>query len=428
MKYIVWVGVFLYIGGHEPLQASADGAHGIPLKFGGKIALGGVTFGGEETDLHTLKFGYTLGGFARIRLGKWFALQPEFRYVSKGSQAKASDGTVFGIWSLKYTEFPLHGIGQLPRIGLLHPYVLLGPSLGIMLGSEVEGNGDRRNLKEFTNRVGLGMDLGIGAIIDVMPSWALSVEARYDLGLTEIFSTDTGRKSRAVVLGVGFSWTRNRDTDRDGIPNSVDRCWREAEDYDGFQDSDGCPDLDNDSDGIPDDEDKCPDEAEDMDGFQDQDGCPDPDNDGDGVLDVDDECPDKPFARTANGCPPVYATITVTVAKIELKRPVLFAKGKAEFDERTRLVLDEIATALTEHYPDRRVRIEGHADGEGSTKDNERLSQQRADAIRTYLIAKGAAEHRLVGKGYGESQPLHHEDTAEAEAKNRRVEFVFITE
>jgi outer membrane protein OmpA-like peptidoglycan-associated protein len=227
---------------------------------------------------------------------------------------------------------------------------------------------------------------------------------------------------------VGIGWTRNRDTDRDGIPDSMDRCPREAEDRDGFEDHDGCPDLDNDNDGIPDDKDKCVNDAEDRDGFQDEDGCPDPDNDGDGVLDDTDECPDIAFARTANGCPPVYATITVTESKIELRQPILFAKNKAEIDERTRLVLDEIATALTEHYPDRRVRIEGHADGEGSTKDNERLSQQRADAIRTYLIGKRVAEHRLVGKGYGESQPLYHENTAEAEQKNRRVEFVFITE
>lgn len=274
----------------------------------------------------------------------------------------------------------------------------------------------------------LGIDVGVGAIIDVMPAWTLSVDVRYELGLTQIFNTDTDRKFRAFVVGVGFSWTRGRDTDGDGIPNHLDQCWRQAEDRDGFEDHDGCPDLDNDGDGIPDDRDRCVNEAEDMDGFEDDDGCPDLDNDGDGVLDEKDECDDTPFARTANGCPPVYATITVTENKIELKQPLLFAKNKVDIDERTKLVLDEIATALTEHYPDRRVRIEGHADGEGSTQNNERLSQQRADAVRDYLMGKGVAESRLVGKGYGEAQPLYHEDTAEAEEKNRRVEFIFISE
>ena len=61
---------------------------------------------------------------------------------------------------------------------------------------------------------------------------------------------------------------------------------------------------DRDGDGIPDDIDKCPDEPEDFDGFQDEDGCPDPDNDGDGILDVDDKCPNEPGpARRTSGCP-----------------------------------------------------------------------------------------------------------------------------
>jgi len=48
------------------------------------------------------------------------------------------------------------------------------------------------------------------------------------------------------------------DRDGDGIPDSVDRCPDEPEDYDGFQDDDGCPDRDNDNDGVPDTEDRCP--------------------------------------------------------------------------------------------------------------------------------------------------------------------------
>src|SRR5258706_7668420 len=58
---------------------------------------------------------------------------------------------------------------------------------------------------------------------------------------------------------------------------------------------------DSDGDGIADDRDRCPDKPEDYDGFEDQDGCPDPDNDGDGVLDADDDCPYD--AGPFNGCP-----------------------------------------------------------------------------------------------------------------------------
>src|SRR6185369_12088756 len=75
------------------------------------------------------------------------------------------------------------------------------------------------------------------------------------------------------------------DKDGDGILDNVDKCPTEPEDKDGFEDEDGCPDLDNDKDTIPDLKDKCPLEPEDKDGYEDEDGCPDPDNDTDGIAD-----------------------------------------------------------------------------------------------------------------------------------------------
>ena len=66
-----------------------------------------------------------------------------------------------------------------------------------------------------------------------------------------------------------------KDSDNDGIPDAYDQCPNEPEDYDGFQDEDGCPDPDNDKDGIPDIQDKCPNTPEDIDGVLDEDGCPD---------------------------------------------------------------------------------------------------------------------------------------------------------
>ncbi len=100
------------------------------------------------------------------------------------------------------------------------------------------------------------------------------------------------------------------DNDRDGIPDVDDKCPNIPEDKDGFQDEDGCPEgnkNDRDGDGILDDVDKCPDDPEDFDGFQDEDGCPDPDNDQDGILDVDDLCPNDPEDKDGfedeDGCP-----------------------------------------------------------------------------------------------------------------------------
>ncbi len=100
------------------------------------------------------------------------------------------------------------------------------------------------------------------------------------------------------------------DNDNDGILDNDDRCPNEPEDRDGDQDEDGCPegnDGDRDGDGIPDSRDKCPDVPEDKDGFQDEDGCPDPDNDMDGILDKKDACPndpeDKDGFQDEDGCP-----------------------------------------------------------------------------------------------------------------------------
>jgi outer membrane protein OmpA-like peptidoglycan-associated protein len=111
-----------------------------------------------------------------------------------------------------------------------------------------------------------------------------------------------------VQMILGWSgFITMQDDDKDGLKNDEDRCPKDAEDIDGFQDADGCPDLDNDNDGIPDLKDKCPGEAEDKDGFDDEDGCPDLDNDNDGIQDLKDQCPglaeDFDGFEDRDGCP-----------------------------------------------------------------------------------------------------------------------------
>jgi len=98
-----------------------------------------------------------------------------------------------------------------------------------------------------------------------------------------------------------------QDKDKDGVIDELDQCPGEQEDKDGYQDGDGCPDLDNDKDGIPDAEDKCPSRPEDVDGFEDEDGCPEMDNDNDKIPDDRDQCPleaeDKDGFDDGDGCP-----------------------------------------------------------------------------------------------------------------------------
>ena len=100
----------------------------------------------------------------------------------------------------------------------------------------------------------------------------------------------------------GLSWMipgTPKDKYGDGITGKDDLCPDQAEDRDGFEDTDGCPDTDNDKDGIPDANDRCPTQA----GIADNAGCPDVDTDKDGLIDRLDKCPDKAGIAENSGCP-----------------------------------------------------------------------------------------------------------------------------
>jgi outer membrane protein OmpA-like peptidoglycan-associated protein len=216
------------------------------------------------------------------------------------------------------------------------------------------------------------------------------------------------------------------DRDGDGIKDDVDKCPNDAEDKDGFEDQDGCPDPDNDQDGILDASDKCPNDAEDKDGFEDEDGCPDPDNDKDGIPDTSDKCPNDAGPADNNGCPKKYEHIVVTEAKIELKQKIFFETNKAVIKPRSFSLLTEIAQVLASR-PTMTVRIEGHTDSQGKRPRNMTLSQSRADSVRQFLIGLGVEASRLESKGFGPDQPIETNKTAAGREKNRRVEF-FITQ
>jgi outer membrane protein OmpA-like peptidoglycan-associated protein len=212
------------------------------------------------------------------------------------------------------------------------------------------------------------------------------------------------------------------DNDADGIPDVVDKCPNEPEDKDGFEDEDGCPDPDNDKDGIPDAADKCPNDPEDKDGFEDADGCPDPDNDKDGIPDVADKCPNE-FGVPPDGCPKKYNLVVVTEQKIELKQTVFFDTNRATIKPVSFALLNDVAQAMKDNAKIV-VEVQGHTDSVGDDNFNLKLSQKRAESVRTYLIKKGITSDRMVAKGYGENVPIADNRTAAGRAQNRRVEFV----
>ncbi len=217
------------------------------------------------------------------------------------------------------------------------------------------------------------------------------------------------------------------DNDKDGIPDALDKCPADPEDKDGFQDQDGCPDFDNDQDGIPDNMDKCPNDPEDKDGFQDDDGCPDPDNDGDGIPDMRDKCPNQ--AETINGyqdddgCPDeVPAAVKKFTGIIE---GINFKTNSADIMPGSFVLLDRAVKVLQE-YPDVNLEISGHTDSSGKPDHNRDLSQRRAESVRMYFINRGISADRLQAIGFGQDRPIADNMTAAGRSRNRRTEFKLI--
>ncbi len=114
-----------------------------------------------------------------------------------------------------------------------------------------------------------------------------------------------------------------------------------------------------------------------------------------------------------------------TAEKPLVLKGVNFASAKAVLIGDSEQILDRVAASLIDH-PDVRIEVAGHTDSQGSDAYNLKLSQQRADAVRSYLIEKGVAADRLVAKGYGETKPIADNGTPEGRAENRRVELTRI--
>jgi len=199
------------------------------------------------------------------------------------------------------------------------------------------------------------------------------------------------------------------DTDGDGVTDASDAC----PDVAGLKTLGGCPDADGD--GIADKSDKCPQ----VKGPKENGGCPWPDTDGDSVLDKDDKCPEVKGTVANNGCPEVTED---SIKKLnEYAKTILFDTGKASFQKQTFAVLQAI-TAILKEYPTAKFSIEGHTDSDGADASNQKLSEERASAVKGYLVQNGIAADRLTSAGFGESKPIDSNKTKAGKANNRRVE------
>jgi outer membrane protein OmpA-like peptidoglycan-associated protein len=201
------------------------------------------------------------------------------------------------------------------------------------------------------------------------------------------------------------------DTDGDGINDELDKCPNQR----GTAKYSGCPIPDTDGDGINDEEDKCPNQA----GPAARNGCPVTDRDNDGIYDDEDKCPDIPGIAGNKGCPDVPANVSKTL--MASATGISFGATNATLTSKSNASLNQIA-AIMKDNPGLRVRIEAHTDNAGNDDANMTLSENRAAAVKAYLVNKGIAEDRITTQGFGETAPIADNGSAAGRAKNRRVE------
>ena len=141
-----------------------------------------------------------------------------------------------------------------------------------------------------------------------------------------------------------------------------------------------------------------------------------PDTDGDGVPDFQDECPDtRPRSKVdARGC--------AILAREMVLEGITFAFDSAEIQPESEDTLMHAAQSLRDN-PTARVEIDGHTDAVGTDAYNLKLSEERALAVASWLVAHGIDEDRLTIRGFGSSRPKALDDTEANRALNRRIEF-----
>lgn len=120
----------------------------------------------------------------------------------------------------------------------------------------------------------------------------------------------------------------------------------------------------------------------------------------------------------------ITAVQLVSGANITLEN-IFFEFGKATLQPTSTVELNRIVDLLLDN-PTLIVEIQGHTDNVGTNEVNKKLSQDRADAVRTYLLRQKVPADRITSKGYGFDRPIASNETPEGQAKNRRVDFLVI--
>lgn len=253
---------------------------------------------------------------------------------------------------------------------------------------------------------GKGFTLRLDARVSIIPGEnppAITTETEIGIGV----EIQLGRKSQPLQARVRVEPESDRDSD--GIPDRLDQCPDRAEDNDGYEDSDGCPDIDNDGDHVLDIVDRCPTDRETQNGFEDDDGCPD-------IV------------------PTEVQTLQGTI------HGLLYAAGETAVRRSALAKVRKIAAVMT-RYPSVMIKLVGYTDDSEasamvSTGDYEpradvatiavELSRARAEAVQLTLIAAGVSPGRITVDGAGAADPVANNATAKGRLANRRVQLKLI--
>jgi OOP family OmpA-OmpF porin len=356
---------------HADPVLEASGYLGID-RFGPDIQLG-KSFAPEQIPGKSPLFGARFAWIALPALpgDLQLGLEAEAGFAAATTGSDHTDGR--RAYFAPVIEWGGHVVLRVARPHLLQPHLVAGAAAATIVSQSPFIAGDTEPMAYW----------GIGVSTPVSATWRLRLDVRQGFmaaragGTTETYELQVGlgtdfgaepparRPEAAVLVAPPPPPVRIEppppppDPDGDGIIGAADKCPDQPEDFDGFQDADGCPDPDNDGDGLADAVDKCPNQPEDRNGFEDDDGCPDQ-------------------------LPADVVKALATPARFEPRRArVTPAAGKA---------LHAIV-AMLEAHPKLRLSIIGHPASPAPDAD---LARRRAEAIKWYLVDQGIIEDRLT--------------------------------
>jgi len=399
---------------------------------------------------YDMETGWGAGLWLNLPLGKLFSIEPQVQYNSLRYDAGSTTSLLLNKGKIRYITVPL--------LLKLHA----GDKLAIIAGPQVDfvtKVTDDNNIaqEDDFNKTSFSVFGGL----ELFPHGRVTVFGRYVHGISNMDErgsevSNTEYKNQNIQAGLKIRLFGGKketyrattttivdlDRDDDGINDDVDRCPDQAgvakyngcpvpdSDNDGINDEmdkcpnqagtakyDGCPIPDTDGDGINDEMDKCPTQA----GTAERNGCPAMDRDNDGINDDEDRCPDIAGTSANKGCPDVPANVTKSLGASAQKIKFGTGTNNVKITTASNASLNQIVTLMNEN-PGLRVRVEAHTSDVGDDATNMKLSEDRAAAVKTYLVSKGISEDRITTQGFGETMPIADNSTASGRTKNTRVE------